>query len=276
MVLNCKDKLLDLSQPKIMGIVNLTPDSFYGGSRFSNDVKLLEEVERMMTAGMSIVDVGGMSSRPGAEIIDVDTEIKRVLPAIENIRKTFPELIISIDTIRSEVAVRAIDAGAGIVNDISAWTIDPRLIEVVAEKGVPYILIHMLGRPKDMQVNPQYSDVVKHVLDFFAVKSRFAKDLGIKDIILDPGFGFGKSIDHNYQLLNSLSVFRILDCPILIGLSRKSMIYKLLKTTSEHALNGTTACHMVALMNGAKILRVHDVKEAADAIAIFDKLGKNS
>lgn len=276
MVLNCKDKLLDLSQPKIMGIVNLTPDSFYGGSRFSNDAKLLEEVERMMTAGMSIVDVGGMSSRPGAEIIDVDTEINRVLPAIENIRKTFPELIISIDTIRSEVAVRAIDAGAGIVNDISAWTIDPRLIEVVAEKGVPYILIHMLGRPKDMQVNPQYSDVVKHVLDFFAVKSRFAKDLGIKDIILDPGFGFGKSIDHNYQLLNSLSVFRILDCPILIGLSRKSMIYKLLKTTSEHALNGTTACHMVALMNGAKILRVHDVKEAADAIAIFDKLGKNS
>ena len=276
MVLNCKDKLLDLSLPKIMGIVNLTPDSFYGGSRFSNDVKLIEEVEKMMKAGMSIVDVGGMSSRPGAEIIDVETEIKRVIPAIENIRKTFPELIISIDTIRSEVASRAIDAGAGIVNDISAWTIDPRLIEVVAEKGVPYILIHMQGKPKDMQVNPQYNDVVKHVLDFFATKSRFAKDLGVKDIILDPGFGFGKSMDHNYQLLNSLSVFRILDCPILIGLSRKSMIYKLLKTTSEHALNGTTACHMVALMNGARILRVHDVKEAADAISIFDKLGNNS
>ena len=276
MVLNCKDKLLDLSLPKIMGIVNLTPDSFYGGSRFSNDVKLIEEVEKMMKAGMSIVDVGGMSSRPGAEIIDVETEIKRVIPAIENIRKTFPELIISIDTIRSEVASRAIDAGAGIVNDISAWTIDPRLIEVVAEKGVPYILIHMQGKPKDMQVNPQYNDVIKHVLDFFAAKSRFAKDLGVKDIILDPGFGFGKSMDHNYQLLNSLSVFRILDCPILIGLSRKSMIYKLLKTTSEHALNGTTACHMVALMNGARILRVHDVKEAADAISIFDKLGNNS
>jgi len=255
-----------------MGILNTTPDSFYDGGRYDSKDKILAKTEEMLKAGATIIDVGGMSSRPGAEIIDVEEEMKRTLPFIETIHQAFPEAIISIDTIRSQVASSAIDAGAAIINDISAGSFDSEMYPTIARLNVPYILMHMQGKPKDMQQNPTYSNVVQEVLDFLIAEVGKLRALKVHDVIIDPGFGFGKRVEDNYRLLNKLHVFKLLDVPILAGVSRKSMICKVLKVNPEKALNGTTALHMVALQQGAKILRVHDVKEAIETIKLWEQL----
>lgn len=273
--LNCKGQLLSLEEPIVMGVLNVTPDSFYDGGQYTANSSILQQVEKMLTAGAKIIDIGGMSSRPGAEIIETEAELKRVVPAITAIINTFPNVIISVDTIRSKVAKAAVEAGASIINDISAGKLDKDFYQTVANLEVPYILMHMLGKPKNMQEKPQYEDIALTVLDFFIKEVGKLRELGVKDIILDPGFGFGKTIDHNYQLLNKMHAFQILDLPILAGISRKSMIYKFLKTTPQGALNGTTALNMVALQQGAKILRVHDVQEAVETINLFLQLEKN-
>lgn len=268
--LNCHGKLLDISTPIVMGILNITPDSFFAGSRIKDEKTLLEHAERMITEGVSILDIGGMSSRPGATIIEESEEMRRVLPAVEAVKKAFPSAIISVDTIRASVAKAAVEAGASIVNDISAGNLDEKMFVTVAELGVPYILMHMKATPKTMQKAAIYEDVTLEILDFFIEKIGILRGLGVKDIVVDAGFGFGKTLEQNYELLRKLAVFKILDCPMLAGVSRKAMIWKTLNITPENALNGTTAANMLALMNGAKILRVHDVKEAVETIKIFN------
>jgi dihydropteroate synthase len=272
--LNCNGQLIDLSEPIIMGVLNVTPDSFFDGGKYENVKALLQQVGKMISAGAMIIDVGGMSSRPGAEIINVSEELSRVIPIIEQIKEHFPAIIISIDTVRSEVARQSVAAGASIINDISAGSIDDQMFETVAELNVPYILMHMQGKPEDMQQDPDYQDVTKNVLDFFIEKIRELRALGVKDIILDPGFGFGKTIQHNYQLLQNFAIFKILDLSLLAGISRKSMIYKVLDSTPEEALNGTTVLNTLALERGAKILRVHDVKEAKETITLWKQLNQ--
>ena len=273
--LNCNGQIVSLEEPLIMGIINVTPDSFYDGGLHTEQKLMLKKVEQMLATGAAIIDVGGMSSRPGAEIITVSEELKRVIPAIEAIHKYFPAAIISIDTIHGEVAKTAVLAGAAIINDISAGKTDSSMYPVVAELGVPYILMHMKGQPKNMQEQANYEDVRTAVLDFFIQEIGKLRTLGVKDIIVDPGFGFGKSLSHNYQLLNYLHIFKILDVPILAGLSRKSMIYKALGLTAAEALNGTSVLNLVALQQGASILRVHDVKEAKETIQLFQLLRQN-
>lgn len=270
--INCNGILLDLSFPIVMGILNVTPDSFFDGGKYENEKVMLQQVESMIEEGAKIIDVGGMSSRPGADIIDEEEELLRVLPIIKKIKQNFPEIIISIDTVRSKVAKESVGLGASIINDISAGSLDEKLFETVAELNVPYILMHMQGEPGNMQQSPDYQDVTEEVLDFFIDKIGQLRALGVKDIILDPGFGFGKTIEHNYHLLNKLAIFKILDLSLLVGISRKSMIYKLLKITPQEALNGTSVLNMIALQNGAKILRVHDVKEAVETITLWNQL----
>ena len=267
--LNCNGKLIDTSTPLVMGVINATPDSFYDGGQYTILESAMNRIEQIVEEGCDIIDIGGMSSKPGAKIIDPQEELKRVLPIISAARIRFPNIPISIDTIHSEVAKSAIEAGANIVNDISGGEVDPKIWDVCIEYSVPYILMHMQGRPENMQDNPTYDDVVFDILNYLKTKVVQLRKRGLKDIILDPGFGFGKTIDQNYSLLKKLSVFKILECPVLIGLSRKSMIYKLLEGTPQSALNGTTAAHMIALMNGAQILRVHDVKEAVECVKIY-------
>jgi dihydropteroate synthase len=270
--INCKGKLLSLDHPIVMGILNVTPDSFYDGGNYQHLDAILKQTEKMLNDGATIIDIGGMSSRPGAEIISVAEELKRVLPAIQKIHENFPEAILSIDTVRAKVAKEAVQAGVSIVNDISAGKIDENLYQTVANLGVPYILMHMKGKPKNMQNQPTYDDVVLEIMDFFIAEIGKLRALGIKDLILDPGFGFGKTIDHNFFTLKNLNIFKVLGLPVLAGISRKSMIYKYLKINSSEALNGTTALHMIALQQGAKILRAHDVKEAAEVIKLHHKL----
>lgn len=270
--LNCRGRLLSLDKPIVMGILNVTPDSFFDGGKHTQMAHQLRKTEQMLDGGAAIIDVGGMSSRPGAEVISPEEELRRVVPAIEGIIENFPEAIISIDTIRAEVAKAAVGAGASIVNDISAGAFDEALYPTLAELGVPYILMHMKGTPSTMQKSPDYDDVVREVLDFFIREVGKLRSLGVKDIVLDPGFGFGKSVGHNYQLLKKMHVFRMLDLPVLAGVSRKSMICKVLKVNPLGALNGTTALHMVALQQGAKILRAHDVKEAVEVIKLWEQL----
>ena len=272
--LNCNGQLIDLSEPIIMGVLNVTPDSFFDGGKYKNGEALLQQVGKMISAGAMIIDVGGMSSRPGAEIINVSEELSRVIPIIKQIKEHFPTIIISIDTVRSEVARQSVAAGASIINDISAGSIDDQMFETVAELNVPYILMHMQGKPENMQQHPDYQDVTKNVLDFFIEKIGELRALGVKDIILDPGFGFGKTIQHNYQLLQNFAIFKILDLSLLAGISRKSMIYKVLGSTPEEALNGTTVLNTLALERGAKILRVHDVKEAKETITLWKQLNQ--
>ena len=272
--LNCNGQLIDLSEPIIMGVLNVTPDSFFDGGKYKNGEALLQQVGKMISAGAMIIDVGGMSSRPGAEIINVSEELSRVIPIIKQIKEHFPTIIISIDTVRSEVARQSVAAGASIINDISAGSIDDQMFETVAELNVPYILMHMQGKPENMQQHPDYQDVTKNVLDFFIEKIGELRELGVKDIILDPGFGFGKTIQHNYQLLQNFAIFKILDLSLLAGISRKSMIYKVLGSTPEEALNGTTVLNTLALERGAKILRVHDVKEAEETITLWKQLNQ--
>lgn len=267
-LINCKGKLLDLSNPIIMGILNVTPDSFYDGGKYNSKQHILRQAKKMLEDGASILDIGGMSSRPGAEMITTAEEKSRVLPAIQEILKEFPEAIISVDTIHGEVARAAIGEGAAMINDISAGKMDDSMYPAVMELNVPYILMHMKGTPKNMQQKVVYNNPVEEILNFFIQEIDILRKGNVKDILIDPGFGFGKSINHNYEILRRMEEFTILGLPILAGISRKSMIYKHLGISPEEALNGTTALNMIALQNGAKILRVHDVKEAKQCIAV--------
>lgn len=275
MTINCRGTLLDLSSPIIMGILNITPDSFYEGSRVKTEHQVRTQVEKMLKEGASILDIGGASSRPGANFVPVEEELSRVIPIVDLIVKHYPEALLSIDTYRARVAKESICAGIHLINDISASSIDEDLLDVVATAKIPYVLMHMQGTPQDMQEQPDYSSVVVDVLDFLVEKMAVLKQKGIQDVIVDPGFGFGKTIAHNYQLLNHLSVYKVLKAPILAGVSRKSMIWKVLENTPKEALNGTTALHMVALQNGANILRVHDVRPAMEAIRLVKVLEDN-
>ncbi len=263
------DKLLDLSIPVVMGILNATPDSFYEGSREDSISGALDKASEMISSGAKIIDVGGYSTRPGADDISIEEEIERVLPIIEALRREFPEVIISIDTFRSQVAEKAILAGANIINDVSGFEIDPKIIEIAAKFKIPYILMHTRGTPQTMSSLTEYENLFKDIAFYFSKKIAELKKAGVNDIILDPGFGFAKTIEQNYELLNNLEVFHLLEKPILTGLSRKSMIYKKLGITAEESLNGTIALNAIALEKGAKILRVHDVKEAVDLIDLL-------
>ncbi len=269
--LNCAGRLVSLEEPQVMGILNVTPDSFYDGGTISTTDILLRKSEEMLEEGATFIDVGGMSSRPGAAMVPEDEERKRVLPAIELLHRHFPEALLSIDTVRAVIAEECITAGACIINDISAGSIDKKMFSTVAKMGVPYILMHMQGTPDTMQTEPVYKDVVQEVLDFFIREVGELRSLGIKDIILDPGFGFGKTVAHNYRLLTMMHAFQMLECPTMAGISRKSMICKVLEVAPAGALNGTTALHMVALQQGAKILRVHDVRQAREVIQLWQQ-----
>ncbi|MEO6540033.1 MAG: dihydropteroate synthase [Ferruginibacter sp.] len=272
--INCKGKLLNLDEPVVMGIINATPDSFYEGHLKLNADGILALAGKMISDGATILDIGGLSTKPGSQPISVGKETERVLPVIESIHQHFPDAIISIDTYNSEVAKAAVTAGAGIVNDISGGKLDAAMLETVAALQVPYICMHMQGKPETMQQKPVYTNVVQEVLDFFIQQVDACVKSGIKDIIIDPGFGFGKTIEHNFQLLKSLSLLSITNKPMLVGLSRKGTIYKTLGVTAAEALNGTTVLNTMALLQGAAILRVHDVQEAKQAITLFNAYKK--
>jgi dihydropteroate synthase len=264
------DTQIDLSIPIVMGIVNVTPDSFYDGGNMEDEKVMLAAVEQMIANGATVIDVGAVSPRPGATSISTKIELGRLLPAVQSIRKSFPDIPISIDTFRSWVAVRVIDEiGPVIINDISGGTLDSKMFETVGKLQMPYILSHIQGTPGDMQDNPQYGDLIKDISSYFSEKVKKLTKYGVKDIIIDPGFGFGKNLDHNYDLLNRLDSFKVFQLPVMVGLSRKSMIWKALDVKPETALNGTSVANTLALMGGADILRVHDVKEAVEAIKIF-------
>ncbi len=267
--INCKGKILKLSQPIVMGIINVTPDSFYEGHLFKSKSEIVTLAGKMIADGATILDIGGQSSKPGSIRILPQEEMERVLPIVETLSLAYPETILSIDTFSSQVATAAIKAGASIVNDIAAGNMDKDMLHTVALLQVPYICMHMQGTPESMQQNPTYKNVVTEVLDFFKIKLEECRLAGIKDVIIDPGFGFGKTIEHNFQLLKGLAVLANINKPILVGLSRKSSIYKTLGITADDALNGTTVVNTLALMNGACILRVHDVKEAMEAISLY-------
>ncbi|MDO5654692.1 MAG: dihydropteroate synthase [Flavobacteriaceae bacterium] len=274
MTMQCKGKLIDLSRPKIMGIMNLTPDSFYDGGKNTEIKEILQKTEHMLFHGMDILDIGGQTTRPGANRISADEELSRIMPVLTEILHNFPEIIVSIDTFWSQVARETIAAGAAMINDISAGSIDEKMFDTIADLQVPYILMHMQGEPKSMQNNPEYEDVVLEVNQFFSEKIGQLKQRNINDIILDPGYGFGKTLEQNFTLLKNQKLLGFGEFPILTGISRKSMICKALNTNPINALNGTTALHMLALQNGASILRVHDVKEVAECIKLFEMYKK--
>ena len=267
--LNCGGKLIDLSKPKVMGILNVTPDSFFDGGRYRNLDDALRLAEKHVEAGATFIDMGGMSTRPKSELISVEEESARLLPAIEAIRKRFPDVVISADTFRSTVAKESIASGADMINDVGGGTLDENMFETVAKLDVPYIMMHIQGTPQTMQDNPVYQDVLSEVEDYFIQCCFTLRSLGVKDIVIDLGFGFGKTLEHNYALLNDMRRFTSLGIPILAGLSRKSMINRVLGTEANEALNGTTALNMKALEQGASILRVHDVKEAMECVTLF-------
>ncbi|AXG72287.1 dihydropteroate synthase [Kordia sp. SMS9] len=271
--INCNGHLVSLETPKVMGILNVTPDSFYDGGKFKNPKSILAQVEKMLTDGATFVDVGAYSSRPNAPHVSLEEEKKRLLPILELILQEFPNTILSIDTFRSEVAKAAIDLGAAMINDISAGNLDEHMMQTVGKLGVPYIMMHMQGTPKTMQENPRYENVVKDILQELSEKIAVARSHNINDLIVDPGFGFGKTIAHNYAILSDLKLFSFLDCAVLAGVSRKSMIYKVLATTPQEALNGTSVLHTIALQNGASIIRVHDVKEAVECVKLVGMVG---
>lgn len=270
--INARGKLISLETPIVMGILNITPDSFHSESRIASVNAAIDSAGEMLGAGAAILDIGGASSRPGAEVIPVREELDRLMPVLQALRNTFPDAVLSVDTWRAEVAREALAAGAHIINDITAGTVEEDILRIVAEAGAPYIAMHMRGTPGDMPKSPEYDDLPGEVLLFFADRIRAIKAAGIGDIMIDPGFGFGKTAAQNFILLRHLNVFRFLELPLLIGLSRKSMIWRTLNITPEEALNGTTAMHMVALQQGANILRVHDVKEATEVVTLHNRL----
>ena len=272
MTINCNGNLIDLSSPKVMGILNITPDSFYDGGKYKDESAILTQVEKMLFEGATFIDVGAYSSRPGAKHIAEEEELQRIVPVIDLLIKHFPKIIISVDTFRSEIAKQTIENGAAIINDISGGNMDNKMFETVARLQVPYILMHMLGTPQNMQKNPVYEDVIQEIIKFFAEQIFKLHQLKVNDIIIDVGFGFGKTNEHNFEILKNLSLFKNLDCPILAGISRKSMLYKTLDISAKEALNATTSANTIALLNGANILRVHDVKEAIEAIKIVNQV----
>jgi len=272
MTINCKGILIDLSSPKVMGVLNLTPDSFYDGGFYINEKDILQQVETMLLEGATFIDIGAYSSRPNAEHISENEELKRSVPIVKLLLKKFPKVLLSIDTFRSNVAKQCIEAGATLINDISAGKIDDEMLETVAHLNVPYIMMHMKGTPQTMLKHSNYNNLLKDVLFYFSEKIAATKSLGIKDIIIDPGFGFAKTVEQNFELLNKLNLLKILELPILIGVSRKSMIYKTLENSAQDALNGTTVLNTIALQKGASILRVHDVKEAIESIKLTNRL----
>jgi dihydropteroate synthase len=273
--LNCNGKLLTVNNPLVMGVINVTPDSFYAGSRFIGEKDILQQVEKMIKDQVDIVDIGGQSTRPRAQQLSIDEELKRIINVINSLHKNFPELIISVDTFHSQVAKESVDAGASIINDISGGNFDNQMLSTVAKLKVPYVCMHIKGTPETMQQKPEYDNVTKEILDFFIERTDACKKAGINDIIIDPGFGFGKNIRHNFELLKNLPVFKMLERPVMAGLLKKSTIYKTLGITVHDALNGTTVLHTIALMNGANILRAHDVKEAKEAIKLFAEYSKS-
>lgn len=272
MTINCKGELVDLRSPKIMGILNITPDSFFDGGKYKSDADFLNQTEKMLSEGATFVDVGAYSSRPNAVFVSESEEIKRLTPIVELLVKKFPEIILSIDTFRAEVAKAAIDSGAAIINDISAGLLDDKMLQVIAKEKVPYIMMHMRGTPQTMTTLTDYEDIVKEMIFYFSERIAVARSFGINDIIIDPGFGFAKTIEQNYEVMQKLELFKMLDLPLLSAISRKSMIYKVLENTPQEALNGTTFLNTISLMKGAKILRVHDVKEAMECIDLFEKI----
>ncbi len=272
MTINCRGNLIDLSNPKVMGIINVTPDSFYDGGKTFSEKEILKQAEKMLSEGATFLDLGGYSTRPGADEISDNDEIRRVVVAIESILKNFPEALISVDTFRSEVAKKGIEAGAALINDVSGGNLDAEMYKTVASLKVPYILMHMRGNPQTMAKLTDYQNVTVEVLKDLAEKIVLARAEGINDIIVDPGFGFAKTREQSFQLLNNLELFKNLNVPILVGVSRKSFIYKTLDTSAESALNGTTSLNTVALLKGTSILRVHDVKEAMECVKLFENL----
>ena len=271
--INANGRLIDLSEPQVMGILNVTPDSFYAGSRGVTERYILDRLQQILNEGASIVDIGAYSSRPGAQEVSIEEEMERLRTGLELIREHRPDAIVSVDTFRADIAKMCVEEyGVAIINDISAGQMDDRMFATIARLGIPYIIMHMKGTPQTMQTNPQYDHFLKEVFYYFSEKVQKLRDLGVKDIIIDPGFGFGKTLEHNYELMNHLEEFALFELPLLVGISRKSMIYKLLGTTPEEALNGTTALNTMALTKGAHILRVHDVKEAVETVKIVQKM----
>jgi len=272
--LRFRDKIIILEKPIIMGILNITPDSFYTGSRIQDINQAITTIERMVHDGATIIDIGAASTRPQAQIISSHDEMNRLKPYLKELSKIFPDVWFSIDTYHSDTAKMCVqEYGFYMINDISAYSIDPNMFKTIIELNVPYVLMHMQGNPQNMQQNPQYNDVVNDVFQFFGEKKHELTSFGLNDIIFDPGFGFGKTLQHNYQLLKNLNDFRVLESPILVGLSRKSMIYKLLNISSEQALNGTTVLHTLAILNGTDIIRTHDVKETQEVIELLNFYG---
>ena len=272
MTINCNGKLIDLSSPKVMGILNVTPNSFFDGGKHSDLKAILSQVEKMLSEGATFIDIGGYSSKPSAEFVSEEEELGRLLPVVQQIVREFPTAILSIDTFRSKVAQATIENGAAIINDISAGKLDDTMLETVAQLQVPYIMMHMKGTPQTMQSMAQYENIVKEMVFYFSERVAQARSLGINDIIIDPGFGFAKTIPQNFEVLKKLELFQMLELPLLAGVSRKSMIYKTLETTPEFALNGTTSLNTIALLKGATILRVHDVKEAVECVTLYHQL----
>ncbi len=266
--INCKGKLIDFSTPKVMGILNLTPDSFFDGGLYQNPKAILEKVAKMLNDGATFIDVGAYSSRPNAIHISEDEELKRLIPTLDLLVKTFPEILISVDTFRSKIAKESIEAGACMINDIAAGEMDVNMFKTIAQLQVPYIIMHMKGNPQNMQKNPTYENLLTEIMFFFSDKIQQLRALNVNDLIIDVGFGFGKTEDHNYQLLQNLDYFLNLNIPILTGISRKSMLYKPLNASAKEALNATTVANTIALLKGTSILRVHDVKEAVEAVKI--------
>ena len=276
MLINCKGQLIDLSIPKVMGILNVTPNSFFDGGKYKNEEEIISQVDKMLSEGATFIDIGAYSSKPSAEFVTKAEEIERIVPVIQLILKNFPDALLSIDTFRAEVAKTSLESGAAIINDIAAGELDDKMFDVIAEYNVPYIMMHMRGNPQTMQSLTQYDDIVKEMLFYFSEKVKKARSFGINDLILDPGFGFAKTTDQNYEVLQKMELFNLLELPVLAGVSRKSMIYKTIGNTAQEALNGTTVLNTIALTKGAKILRVHDVKEAVECVTLHNKLNLNT
>ena len=271
MTINCKGQLIDLSTPKIMGILNVTPNSFYDGGKFTLSENGLSQVGKMLDEGATFIDIGAYSSKPNAEFVSEEEERNRILPVVRGILKKFPDALLSIDTFRSGIAAVCIENGAALINDISAGNLDEKMMEVIAKHNVSYIMMHMRGTPQTMQSQTNYENITKEMLYYFSEKVSKARSLGINDLIIDPGFGFAKTLEQNYEVLQNFECFQILDLPLLAGISRKSMVYKPLGLTANEALNGTTVLNTIALTKGANILRVHDVKEAVECVTLFER-----